>query len=60
MPTLNLPGRRDPTSWRLRGRLGQWIPRVRIVVLEESGHFMHLDEPGKFPAAVRALPRSPP
>ncbi|WP_308438321.1 alpha/beta hydrolase [Kitasatospora indigofera] len=34
------------------------IPHSRLTVLEESGHFGHLEQPDVFTAAVRAFVRS--
>ncbi len=55
VPTLILVGRYDLTSVDTARDMGRRIPHARVVVFEESGHFMYLEEPEKFLAEVRAF-----
>ncbi len=54
-PTLILLGRYDLTSVETAREMGRRIPTSRVVVFEESGHFMYLEEPEKFLSEVRAF-----
>jgi pimeloyl-ACP methyl ester carboxylesterase len=50
MPFLGIIGTVDePMGWGARARdLQQWIPRNgRIEVLEDIGHFVHIEEPDR-------------
>jgi pimeloyl-ACP methyl ester carboxylesterase len=54
VPTLIVVGRYDvPCGTRWAQELHALIPRSRLVVLEDSGHFGHLEEPKAFADAVR-------
>lgn len=59
VPTLLLIGRYDLTSVETAVEMGRRIPRSRVVVFEESGHFMYLEEPEKFLREVRSFLRTP-
>ena len=59
-PTLLLLGRYDLTSVDTAQEMARRIPRARLVVFEDSGHFMYLEEPEKFLSEVRAFLASPP
>lgn len=59
VPTLILIGRYDLTSVDTARDMGRRIPRSRVVVFEESGHFMYLEEPDKFLTEVRTFLRGP-
>ncbi len=59
VPALILLGRYDLTSVDTAREMGRRIPRSRVVVFEDSGHFMYLEEPEKFLAEVRAFLRAP-
>ncbi len=59
VPTLILLGRYDLTSVDTALEMGHRIPRAEVVVFEDSGHFMYLEEPEKFLASVRSFLRSP-
>ncbi len=58
-PTLVLIGRYDLTSVDTAREMGRRIPRSRVVVFEESGHFMYLEEPEKFLSEVRTFLTEP-
>jgi proline-specific peptidase len=58
-PTLILIGRYDLTSVETVRDMGRRIPRSRVVVFEDSGHFMYLEEPEKFLSEVRGFLRAP-
>ncbi|MFD0256803.1 alpha/beta fold hydrolase [Kitasatospora indigofera] len=59
VPTLVLAGRYDVICGpRWAEELHTLIPHSRLTVLEESGHFGHLEQPDVFTAAVRAFVRS--
>lgn len=58
-PTLILLGRYDLTPIETAREMGHRIPRSRVVVFEESGHFMYLEEPEKFLREVRSFLRGP-
>ena len=54
VPTLVVAGRYDvPFSLRWAQELNGLIPLSRLVVLADSGHFGHVEEPGTFATAVR-------
>jgi len=59
VPTLILIGRYDLTSVDTAREMGRRIPTSRVVVFEESGHFMYLEEPETFLSEVRAFLRGP-
>jgi len=59
VPTLILLGRYDLTSVATAREMGRRIPGSRVVVFEESGHFMYLEEPEKFLREVRSFLRGP-
>jgi proline iminopeptidase len=59
VPTLIIVGRYDvPCGTRWARELGTLIPQSLLVVLEESGHLGHLEEPDAFAGAVRGFVRS--
>ena len=58
-PTLILIGRYDLTSVDTARDMGRRIPDARVVVFEESGHFMYLEESEKFLSEVRAFLKAP-
>jgi len=58
-PTVILLGRYDLTSVETAMDMGRRIPRAQVVVFEESGHFMFLEEPEKFLSEVRSFLRTP-
>ena len=61
VPTLVVVGRYDvPCGTRWAHELNTLIPRSQLAVLEESGHFGHLEQPEAFAAAVRGLVNSTP
>ncbi|MEV6415196.1 alpha/beta hydrolase [Kribbella sp. NPDC051718] len=56
VPALVIVGRFDPIcGMRWAEELNKLIPGSQLVVLEHSGHFGHLEEPGAFAAAVTAF-----
>jgi pimeloyl-ACP methyl ester carboxylesterase len=58
-PTLVITGRHDwlfPPKWAQV--TADAIASARVVVLEKSGHFAHVEEPEVFAAAVAAFVRS--
>ena len=55
VPTLILLGRYDLTSVETAREMSRRIPRSRVVVFEDSGHFMYLEEPEKFLGEVRGF-----
>ncbi len=59
VPTQILIGRYDLTSVETAREMGRRIPRSTVVVFEQSGHFMYLEEPDKFRSEVRSFLRSP-
>lgn len=59
VPTLIMAGRYDVVCGpRWAQELRTLIPKSRLVVLEDSGHLGHLEEPEAFAAAVRAFVQS--
>jgi proline iminopeptidase len=61
VPTLVVVGRYDvPCGTRWAQELNTLIPRSRLSVLEDSGHFGHLEQPEAFAAAVRDFVESTP
>ena len=54
-PALILIGRYDLTPVDTAEEMGRRIPNSKVVVFEDSGHFMYLEEPEKFLSAVRAF-----
>ncbi|SNS91818.1 alpha/beta fold hydrolase [Actinacidiphila glaucinigra] len=53
VPALVVAGRYDVVcGMRWAGELHELIPQSELVVLENSGHFGHLEEPGRFAEAV--------
>ncbi|GHH82894.1 alpha/beta hydrolase [Streptomyces sulfonofaciens] len=59
VPTLVVVGRHDVICGpRWAEELHALIPRSRLVVLEDSGHLGHVEEPGAFAGAVRAFAES--
>ncbi|MFC9330149.1 alpha/beta fold hydrolase [Kitasatospora sp. NPDC057015] len=60
VPTLVLVGRHDVVCGpRWAEELHALVPHSRLTVLEDSGHFGHLEQPEVFTAAVRAFVRPP-
>ena len=59
VPTLILLGRYDLTTVETAREMERRIPRSRLVVFEESGHFMYLEEPETFLREVRSFLRGP-
>ncbi len=57
-PTLILIGRYDLTPVSTAEEMGRRIPRSRVVVFEESGHFMYVEEREKFLSEVRSFLKS--
>lgn len=59
VPTLVLVGRHDMICGpRWARELHALIPRSQLVVLEDSGHLGHVEEPEAFASAVRAFAES--
>ena len=55
VPTLVFAGRHDVfTSWPQSYRIASCLPNAEVVVLEESGHFPWIQQPGEFFAAIRS------
>jgi proline iminopeptidase len=55
-PTLVIVGRHDFICGpRWAGELHEGIPGSELVVLEDSGHFGHLEQPAEFARAVAGL-----
>ena len=59
VPTLILLGRYDLTSVATAEEMGRRIPRSKVAIFEQSGHFMYLEEPDKFLSEVRAFLQGP-
>lgn len=59
VPTLIAIGRYDLTPVATAEEMGRRIPHARVVVFEDSGHFMYLEEPRKFLAEVRSFLKTP-
>ena len=60
VPTLVLVGRHDVICGvRWAEELHELIPGSELVILENSGHFGHLEEPEAFAKAVRAFVEAP-
>ncbi len=59
VPTLLLIGRYDLTPVSTAEEMGRRIPCSRLVVFEESGHFMYVEEAAKFLSEVRAFLMTP-
>ncbi len=59
VPTLILIGRYDLTSVDTAQEMGRRIPQSRVVIFEDSGHFMYLEEAEKFLSEVRGFLRRP-
>jgi proline iminopeptidase len=56
VPALILVGRHDfITNVAMAEEMARHIPDARLVVLEESGHFGHVEEPERFREAVGAF-----
>jgi len=54
VPTLVIVGRHDfITTLEMSQEISRHIPAARLVVLEDSGHFTFVEEPGKFKDALR-------
>ncbi len=58
-PTLIAIGRYDLTPVATAEEMGRRIPTSRVVVFEDSGHFMYLEEPEKFLTEVRSFLKEP-
>jgi pimeloyl-ACP methyl ester carboxylesterase len=49
-------GRLDPqTPWPSNAAIAAALPAGRLESFEDSGHYPHLEEPGRFTAVVRAF-----
>ncbi len=59
VPTLLLIGRYDLTPVSTAEDMNRRIPRSKLVVFEDSGHFMYLEESDKFLSEVRRFLKSP-
>ncbi len=59
VPTLILVGRYDLTPVATAQQMGRRIPRSKVVVFEDSGHFMYIEEADKFLSEVRSFLRTP-
>lgn len=59
VPTLILIGRYDLTPVATAEEMERRIPNARLVVFEDSGHFMYVEEPEKFLSEVRSFLASP-
>ncbi len=59
VPTLILLGRYDLTTVETAREMERRIPHSKLVVFEESGHFMYLEEPETFLREVRSFLRGP-
>lgn len=59
VPTLIVLGRYDLTSVEAAQEMARRIPRSSLVVFEESGHFMFIEEPERFLREVRAFLQGP-
>lgn len=55
-PTLIIGARNDVlTGWRQQHRIGDRIPGAEVVVLEDAGHFLWIEQPERFFPLVRAF-----
>jgi proline iminopeptidase len=55
-PTLVVGGRDDPvTSWPQQVRIAKRVPGAELLLLEDASHFVWLDQPDRFLAAVDGL-----
>lgn len=60
LPTLVLVGRHDPVcAIRWSTALHEGIPRSRLTVFEQSGHFAHIEEPEAFVGALQGWLMTP-
>jgi pimeloyl-ACP methyl ester carboxylesterase len=49
-------GRHDPqTPWPDNAAIAAALPAGHLEVFERSGHYPHLEEPGRFAAVVKAF-----
>jgi L-proline amide hydrolase len=55
VPTLLLSGRHDEATPRIVGEIRDRIPNAEWVLLEESSHLPHVEEPERFVAAVEGF-----
>lgn len=55
VPTLILHGRHDPVPLAWAGELARVLPRSELVVLDESAHVPHVEEPQGLFAEIRAF-----
>mgnify|MGYP006266400615 CR=1 FL=1 len=55
VPALILVGRYDMTSVDTAEEMSRRMPRAKVVVFEESGHFMFVEEPEKFLSVIRSF-----
>lgn len=54
VPVLVITGRHDRVTPLVHARkMAERLPNARLVVLEDSGHLAHIDEPQRFLAVVR-------
>lgn len=52
-PTLVVGGRHDPiTAWPQQARIATRIPGAELLLLDDASHFVWVDQPGDFWAAV--------
>ncbi|HEY8489661.1 MAG TPA: 2-succinyl-6-hydroxy-2,4-cyclohexadiene-1-carboxylate synthase [Dehalococcoidia bacterium] len=55
MPVLLLAGELDEKYCRLAREMAGRLPRPQVVTVPEAGHAVHLEQPARFQAAVRAF-----
>ena len=58
-PTLLLAGADDAKFVAINRQMAQQIPNVRLVILPETGHAIHLERPGAFARTVLSFWQSP-
>ena len=59
VPTLLLAGGDDAKFVAINRQMAQQIPSVRLVILPETGHAIHLERPGAFARTVLSFWQSP-
>lgn len=59
VPTLILLGRYDLTSVDTAREMGRRIPRSKVMIFEDSGHFMYIEESEAFLREVRSFLQGP-
>jgi proline iminopeptidase len=55
VPVLVVVGRNDPMPWDNSQAWSVAFPESRLLILDRSGHFPHVEEPEAFFAAVEAF-----